>query len=164
MKIRIVLYCLFIAGIFATSASISAEKQQMPPADAKKVWNYMSEIESYSDWEYWPGHQGFLKSSSPHGNYVRIFANSPAIEAIKKGNKLPANSMIVKENFAQKDKETLKSITPMYKVQDYNPEQGNWFWAKYSSQGKVRAAGKVEACITCHKSKQKKDWIFHQVH
>jgi len=162
MKVRIILYCIFIAVIFATTASIRAEKK-MPPPDAQKIWNYMDEIEPYTDWNYFPGHQGFLESSSPHGSYVRIFVNSPAYSALKKGAELPENSLIVKENFAE-DKKTLKSITPMYKVKGYYPEKGNWFWAKYSPAGKALSAGKVDGCISCHDSKQENDWIFHKSH
>ncbi|MFW6415159.1 MAG: cytochrome P460 family protein [Thermodesulfobacteriota bacterium] len=162
MKLRIILYSIIIAVIFATTATISAEKK-MPPPNANKVWNYMTEIEPYSDWEHFPGHPGLLEGSSPHGSYVKIFANDPAIKAIENNEKLPPTSLIVKENYA-KDKKTLESITPMYKVKGYNPEKGDWFWVKYSPKGKPLAEGKVKGCINCHKSQQENDWIFHGAH
>jgi LPXTG-motif cell wall-anchored protein len=38
----------------------------------------------------------------------------------------------------------------MYKVEGYNPEGGDWFWAKYQPDGSVDAAGKVASCAGCH--------------
>jgi hypothetical protein len=31
----------------------------------------------------------------------------------------------------------LKAITVMYKIKDYNPADGDWFWVKYSPDGKA---------------------------
>jgi hypothetical protein len=53
------------------------------------------------------------------------------------------------------------AVTAMYKVEDYNPEDGDWFWAKYGPEGKVTAAGRVKSCINGHHTVGvSKDFIF----
>lgn len=73
---------------------------------------------------------------------------------------MPYGSILVKENYAR-DKKTLLSITPMYKVRDYNPGAGNWFWAEYSPEGRIKAGGRVQSCIQCH-SASKRDYLYTQ--
>jgi hypothetical protein len=53
----------------------------------------------------------------------------------------------------------LVAITVMYKVKGYNPEAGDWFWAKYGPDGKIAAEGKVNSCIECHGAKKANDFI-----
>lgn len=64
---------------------------------------------------------------------------------------MPDGAIIVKENYGP-DQQKLVAVTPMYKVEGYNPDAGNWFWAKYAPDGSVQAAGKVDSCIECHKT------------
>ena len=72
---------------------------------------------------------------------------------------MPNGAIVVKENYGE-DKETLMAVTPMYKVQGYNPDAGDWFWAKYGPDGKVETAGKVESCIDCHNAGKAGNYIF----
>jgi hypothetical protein len=89
-----------------------------------------------------------------------LYANDLAIDAVKAGKTtLPNRAIIVKENYGQ-DKKTLMGITPMYKMDGYNPEGGDWYWAKYGPKGKVEAAGKLKGCIGCHSRVKQNDWIF----
>ena len=71
----------------------------------------------------------------------------------------PNGSILVKENYG-KDKKTLMAVTPMYKVRGYNPDEGDWFWAKYGPDGNIMSSGKVEGCINCHRARKNQDWIF----
>ncbi len=48
----------------------------------------------------------------------------------------------------------------MYKVKGFNPEAGDWFWAKYTPDGQVQAAGKAEMCIKCHGAKKENDYFM----
>ena len=71
---------------------------------------------------------------------------------------LPSGSMIIKENFSPDKK--LMAITLMYKSKGYNPEAGDWYWAKFmpdgkvaqmdSPMGKMAISGKAKGCIACH--------------
>ena len=103
---------------------------------------------------------------SPHGAHLMLYANSVALKALRKGKQpLPAGSMIMKVNYGE-DKKTVKALTPMYKVEGYNPDGGDWFWAKYMPDGTVaadgKAAGKVASCIECHAARKDQDWLFTQ--
>lgn len=52
------------------------------------------------------------------------------------------------------------ALSVMYKIKGYNPEGGDWFWVKYSPDGKVEASGKVKGCIDCHSKQKDNDYIF----
>ena len=38
----------------------------------------------------------------------------------------------------------------MYKTAGYNPDAGDWYWAKYSPDGKADKYGKPAGCVGCH--------------
>ena len=48
----------------------------------------------------------------------------------------------------------------MYKVEGYNPEGGDWFWLKYTPDGRIEKEGKVAGCIGCHAAAQGNDWLL----
>jgi len=147
-------------AILITMAFSLADKKDMPPAEGAEFWKYISETDPYTEWALWPGHEGMNPGQSPHGAYVRIYVNGIALKAInEKMEEMPAGAIIIKENYAD-DKETLAAITPMYKVKDFNPMAGDWFWANYGPEGKIVASGKVQGCIDCHRKMQKRDWLF----
>jgi len=91
---------------------------------------------------------------------LKLFANKLAIDAAKAGKDMPNGAIVVKENYG-KDAKTLMAITPMYKVEGYNPEEGDWFWAKYKADGTVDKAGKVKGCIKCHGQVEDQGWIYN---
>ncbi|MFP3870443.1 MAG: cytochrome P460 family protein [Syntrophobacteria bacterium] len=108
----------------------------------------------------WPGHEGLYQGQSPHGAYLKLYANSIALKAAREGKReMPNGAILVKENYGR-DKTTLMAVTPMYKAQGYDPAAGDWFWAKYGPNGEVMKAGKVKGCINCHSVVQAKDWRF----
>ena len=63
-----------------------------------------------------------------------------------------------KENYTADKK--LAALTVMYKVKGYNPQAGDWFWAKYLPDGKIAAEGRVDACIQCHSMAKANDYIM----
>lgn len=135
----------------------AAAMEHMPKAEAEPFWTYITETSPYTSWPMWPGKDGIYPGQSPHGAYLKLYVNKPALEALKKDEPMPEGAIIVKENYG-KDQKTLKAITPMYLKKGYNPDGGDWFWAKYGGKGEVMAAGKVDSCIKCHKVQ--KDWLF----
>ena len=48
----------------------------------------------------------------------------------------------------------------MYKVKGYNPGAGDWFWALYDPQGRVKMEGKPQGCIGCHGAALKNDYVM----
>ena len=61
---------------------------------------------------------------------------------------------------------TLGAVTVMYRVNGYDPDAGDWFWAKYKADGSIAKAGKVAGCIGCigcigcHAAVINNVWIF----
>ena len=156
-KIQILLPLVILSiCILAVSISIAGEK---PDPDAENLWTYITEKYPYEGWGFWPGQVGIYPGQSPHGAYLKLYANPVALKAAREGKPLPDGSILVKENYA-KDKKTLMAVTPMYKVEGYNPEAGNWFWAKYGKDGKAMVSGKVDSCINCHKAGKAGDYLF----
>lgn len=73
---------------------------------------------------------------------LKLYLNDAAYNAVKNDKELPYKSILVKENYG-KDKEKLMAVTPMYKSEGFNPDAGDWFWAKYGNDGNAMASGKV---------------------
>lgn len=154
---KYIMAVLVLTGFLAAGLCLSMAAEQLPSTNPEAFWTYISKTNPYQKWEHWPGHPGMFPGKSPHGAFLEFYGNDIAIKAAKEGKKMPWGAILVKTNYAQ-DKKTLVSITPMYKVKGYNPDAGDWFWAKYSPNGAVIAAGKVDSCINCHK--KAKDFQF----
>lgn len=149
---------LFFCAVFVVFTGVqSMAESDLPPAEAEPFWTYITETDPYENWDHWPGHDGKYEGTSPHGAYLELYGNDIAIEAAKGGKPMPDGAILVKENYGE-DQETLMAITPMYKKKGYNPEAGDWFWAKYGPDGSVDDAGKIDACINCHQTQ--KDFIY----
>ncbi len=146
----------------ATKAKPEAKKEEAamtaPKAEGNGLWTYLKQID-YTKLPMWPGKQALYPGTEPHGALLTTYVNKTALNDIqgKKGT-LSAGSIVVKENYMPDKK--LAAITVMYKVEGYNPEVGDWFWAKYTPDGKIEAEGKVVGCINCHGSKKDNDYIY----
>ena len=57
-------------------------------------------------------------------------------------------------------KNKLQTITVMYRLDGYNPEDGDWFWLKYVPEQTILEEGKVEGCMKCHQTVKDSEWIF----
>lgn len=141
--------------------SAAANAGDLPAADGKALWTYVTKADPYTGWGYWPGRYGSYVGKQPHGAHLKVFANGPALQAAREGKPMPAGAIVLKENYG-KDGKTLMAVTPMYKVSGYNPEGGDWFWAKYTADGTVDKEGKVGGCIKCHEAVKDQNWIFNE--
>jgi hypothetical protein len=131
----------------------------LPAATAGNVWTYITQTNPYRQWEFWPGKSGIYPGRSPHGPFLKLYANDIALHAAKAGKPMPNGAIIVKENYGR-DKETLTAVTLMYKMDGYHPDAGDWFWASYDGNGRVATAGKPKVCIQCHAAAKAGDWMF----
>ena len=122
------------------------------------LWEQLKKMDYTKKFKMWPGKTSFYAGTEPHGDLLTTYVNIPAFMAIagKKGV-LPEGSIIVTENYSADKK--LTGTTVMFKSRAYNPDSGDWFWAKYAPDGKVEAEGKVESCIKCHSAKKDNDYI-----
>ena len=129
--------------------------------DGEILWLRISEEAVYSRYPFWPNHEGIRPGQSPHGSYHRVFINTVLLEALPAANRqAPDGAIIVKDNLDASKQ--LSSITVMAKIKGYNPEHGDWFWAKYGPTGTIQAQGKVYGCIKCHEGNIGNDFIIIQ--
>lgn len=131
----------------------------LPGPDAVKLYDYITKDNPYDKWELWPGKGRLYEGREPHGAFLTTYVNNRAYFSAKdKTGKMADSSIVVKENYTPDKK--LAALTVIYKIKDYNPSAGDWFWAKYEPYGKVLASGKVEACINCHAGNKANDFIM----
>ena len=128
---------------------------EMPGSDADALWNYITKDSPYQKWSFWPDHQGMQDGRAPHGPKHKVYVNDKALAST--APPLQYGSIQVKENFNMAGE--LKAITVMYKIKDYNPGDGDWFWVKYSPEGKAAKAGKPAGCIGCHGTRANNDFV-----
>lgn len=143
--------------LIATSLSIaSLALAEKPGPDEKELWKHITETSPYSTWGFWPDHKGLQEGNAPHAPLHKVFVNEAGLKSAHAP--VEYGAILVKENIGL-DKE-LKALTVMYKVKDYNPSAGDWFWVKYNPEGKAEKAGKPQGCISCHGSAEDSDYIM----
>ncbi len=148
-----------LAGLCLVCMS-STSNAEVVAADATALWHHITQESPYTDWEFWDDHMGVQAGDAPHGPLHRIFINDTAREM--QTAPVSFGTIVVKENMDKSEK--LLALTVMYKVEGYNPEAGDWFWAKYSPTGEVDKAGKLKGCISCHASVAENDFMYvHQL-
>jgi hypothetical protein len=165
MKKMLILFGLLVFAMSVTLLAAGGDKKAgmggcLPPTAGKPFMKYIMETSPYQGWGEWPGHSGMKEGKSPHGAYVKIMANPIALKAAREGRMMPHGAIIMKENYNKKKE--LVALTPMYRRKGYNPDGGDWYWAKTGPDGKIMAEGKVKGCIDCHAKVKKQDWIFHK--
>lgn len=147
ISISVISVCTMIAVIACA---------EMPSPDPDVLWKYITKESPYKKWSFWPDHQGMQPGRAPHGPLHKVYVNDRAVNSSQPP--VQYGSLVVKENYG-KDKE-LKAITVMYKVTDYNPDAGDWFWVKYSPDGKANNFGKPAGCVGCHGTRAANDFII----
>jgi hypothetical protein len=98
----------------------------------------------------------WLEGNEPHGSFNKVYVNDKAYDSSSVPFKYGA--IVVKENYNKKKK--LMALTVMYKVKDYNPGAGDWFYARYTTRGKAKPYGKPKGCVSCHSANADNDFIF----
>ncbi|RUM40065.1 MAG: hypothetical protein DSY70_04495 [Desulfobulbus sp.] len=154
------MYKLFLTGCLAVAVTLGVASfsiaDEMPAADGAALWTYITKTSPYTKWSFWPDHQGMQEGRAPHAPLHKVFVNKQALESTTPPLKYGA--IEVKENYSPAHE--LKVITVMYKVKDYNPKDGDWFWVKYSPKGEPLKAGKPKGCIGCHGTRSANDFVL----
>src|SRR6056297_2376616 len=151
------------AGLLLLGCS-QKEQLTLEPLDkeeinAETLWLRITEENPYTNYEYWPGHEGMQPGQAPHGPYHKVFVNRTLIEALPaESQTAPHGTLIVKENY--NTDEQLNAITVMAKVKQFAPDDGNWFWANYAPDGTVKVSGQVSSCIECHAGMKSNDYVI----
>jgi hypothetical protein len=147
-------------------------KEMMVEADSDEVWDYM--VKNKDNFMLWPGTSEKQAGESPHGAMVTIGMNDIASKTVKAGGgEFKPGAFIVKVNYSPEG--NLGAYTVMLKTKNYDPNNGNWYWAKYLADGtldKTPAGDPIEGetvkmlaeggkgCIACHASVEDNDWVF----
>jgi len=136
------------SGTEAGSSNLSTEDAAL----ANALWGSIS---SYDDWSQLGDWQGIQPSDDrTHGNYVQIWVNSSAETTLTAaaGGDMPDGAILVKEGYTDGSDSSLLTITVMQKIADYDPDNGDWFYARYSASGDVETAGQsaLGLCAGCH--------------
>ena len=111
---------------------------------AEQLWSDISGYDAWSQYDPWIGVQ---PSSSPHGPYVQIWVNDTAVAGL--GGTVSDGGVLVKESYDTVDGEAT-GVTLMAKIEGYAPDAGDWFWARYGTDGSVEKAGAESGCSDCH--------------
>lgn len=138
--------------IFSACSIFSPEDNDISEADKALAEELWSEMTGYSDWNQHENWEGIKPShDGTHGSHVQIWLNDSSLTSIQnQSSELSENSILVKEGYNNNTGSSLTGITVMKKIAGYNSNGGNWFWAKYKSNGSIENAGKISNCISCH--------------
>jgi hypothetical protein len=148
-----------IALLLSSTGLAAAGGGSMPPAEGQAVYDYITKTSPYQNWALFPGKDKLYKGQHPHGALLTSYVNDVALKGINnRVGVLDDGAIIIKENYMP-DK-NLGAVTVMYRVNGYDPDAGDWFWAKYTANGSIEKEGKVAGCIGCHTAAIGNDWIF----
>lgn len=153
---KIPLRSVFAFSLLGTLAIAACQSLGTPEdqAEAGSLWDDMS---GYREWPQFSGHEGMQPGKSPHGKFIQTFLNPT-------GAKNPARpgygAIIVKENFSRNDPGSLDALTVMQRIEGYDPENEDWFWARYTPDGKLTHSGQVAMCANCHFDAGGDDYVF----
>ncbi|WP_292467187.1 cytochrome P460 family protein [Methanolobus sp.] len=174
MEIKTLILLVLVCAIGVSGCADKSPVEKLAPEDAgadnvadtmesipaaADLFSVFANESSYKDWSIWPGKEAMMGGNGVHGDYVSIYVSNNAFSAAEVGGgPMPYETMVVKEGF-NADKE-LTGIYLMYKLEGFDSDNNDWFWASYSADGTVKSEGKVGGCINCHEGKKDVDYIF----
>jgi len=160
----------FLIGC-ASGEKMPTEMAMIEP-NARAVWDYM--VANEDNFILWPGTSEMQEGNAPHGAIVTIGMNDIAAQTVEMGGgEFKTDSLIVKINYSPEG--NLGAYTVMLKTDGFDPDNGNWYWAKYLGDGMLDKAptgadleGETvkmlgndgKGCIACHASVADNDWVF----
>lgn len=158
MRLRSVLVIVFIVTGVLTLAC-GSDDLELPAPNASAVWSFIQDADYQENWALWPGKGELYAASEPHGALLTSYLNTTAIDALNDlAGSIPDGGIIVKENYTPDA--VLDATTIMYKVDGFDPENNDWFWAKIGAAGEVQAEGKVPGCQACHGAARANDFVL----
>lgn len=144
----------------APSSDVPASvRSGLPEPNGSEVYTYITEENNYRSWDLWPLKEERYASTSIHGPLLTTHVSDGTSSAIiNRAGSLPYGSIVVRESYDAGGE--LREIGVRYKVEDYNPEHNDWFWAAYTPDGDIIAEGQVEACQDCHSIEANNDYVY----
>ena len=141
--------------LLTISLFVGCENDEGKSEDEKTAEDIWQEIQGYSNWGQavdWSGVKASLDGT--HGNFVQIWLNLEALPSFEDSTSanLPYGSISVKEGYSSSDGTSINTITVMKKIEGFDPDHGDWFWASFDPNGDVNKAGSISSCYNCHAS------------
>ena len=141
--------------LLTISLFVGCENDEGKSEDEKTAEGIWQEIQGYSNWGQavdWTGVKASLDGT--HGNFVQIWLNQEALPSFEDSTSanLPYGSISVKEGYSSSDGTSINTITVMKKIEGFDPDHGDWFWASFDPNGDVNKAGSISSCYNCHAS------------
>ena len=122
-------------------AQVEKLNEKAPEEIAAELWSLIQK-EQYKQWKELPGTGMLTKSAENKKVTTKSYVNNIAYQAVEKKEKsLPPGSIVVKERYDDQDQ--LEAISAMINLGGNNPTDINWFWAKYSPDGKPLKYGET---------------------
>lgn len=145
-----------------------------PDASGESILAWLREARYRETWETWPDTSVLRPDRAPsdpaapaseaaavvsdtlvameiatHGALRTTYLNPIALDALERGaHVMPSGAIaVIEEYFADS---TLSAVSVMVQSRGYDPESGDWVYARFGSAGEIEAAGRVEACQGCH--------------
>lgn len=116
---------------------------------AADLW---TEIDGYDTWGQVGAWTGVVLHEGSHGgaSHVQVWFNDVA-EA-DHGGTISDGGISVKETYNDENGDTALKIFVMKKIDGYDADNGDWFYARYSPDGTVDVAGAdaIGGCAGCH--------------
>jgi hypothetical protein len=138
---------------------VAAQPATLPDTTEAALWSYLQQSRYQENWRMWPGKDRLYKGTEPHGMLLTTYVNDLGYAALTNGaQSLPPGAIVVKENYMPDS--TLAAVTTMYKVQGFNPQHQDWFFAKHDPQGKAEASGRAEMCQSCHQKASSGSYLY----
>jgi len=151
---------LTLIAALSVAVTVFAQMTARSTFAAEHQWGFLQSQDYAKTWHFIPGKpMGMYAGAEPHGAQLRTFVNNIAFDAINaKNGEYPYGAVIVKENYSPEG--MLGAITVMQKIEGFDPDAGDWAWAKYKPDGEVLKAGKVTGCIACHSAVSGQDYVY----
>lgn len=140
-----------------TLAAVSACASPGTEEDQSERATLWREISDHQQWGQFEKHPGRNPGKRPHGTYVASYINDVA--ASDQANP-PMGSIILKESYSTEDQATPNNTTVMKRIEGYDPDNGDWFWARFDAGGALTHSGKVGMCADCHFDAGSDDFVF----
>lgn len=175
---RIVWSAAGLAVTFAAAALVSIATAQSPPFGADEDVSYAGKLWRVMEDARLVGENAIrvrpFEGNEPHGSIQEVLATTATVDE-------HTGELLVKRNHGSEGELTIQdvydnptrhlgAITVMFKREEgYDPENQNWFWAKYLTNGELDAnpegvelAGRVakgmaQGCIACHTARGGED-------
>jgi len=138
-------------ALIGVLAACGPQEEKTAPGDdviAQTLWDHFQGARHWQSPEGWDGlPASTLEAEGEHGAYTEIRMNRLAAGTIG-GDVLPGGVLVTADY--DEDGETLLQWTAMKKIPGYDPDNDDWFWARYSPEGEVKLKGTLNDCIYCH--------------